>query len=158
MSSSDIPPGNASDLRSTGKSRFDGRAVFGILSIAIALVIIAASIRLFAGGFVHGAQRYGERGLCYTYLDLFGSGSRSLVFALSTCAWPVLVVGALGLAAFGVLSTRKQASSWVRRLSWAGLISALVSALVYSVIFGLWFLGNLFCNYSNFPSPPYNTL
>ena len=154
MTASDAPPGNTSEVQLKGKGRFDWRAVFGILSIAIALVIVAASVRLFAGGFVHSTQRYGERGLCYTYLDLFGAGSRSLVFALSTCAWPVLVVAGLGLAAFGVLSTRKQASSRVRRLSWAGLSSVLVSAWVVSVIFGLWFLGNLFCNYSNFLSPP----
>jgi hypothetical protein len=154
MTARDAPPGNTSEAQSEGRSRFDWRAVFAILAIAIALTVVAAGVRLVARGFERHAQRTGERGLCYTYLDLYGVGSGSAVGALSPCAWPVLVVAGLGLAAFGVLSTRKQASSRVRRLSWAGLIFALVSALVYSVIFGLWFLGNLLCNYSNFLSPP----
>jgi hypothetical protein len=145
MTASVAPPRNTSEVRSTGQSRFDRRAVFGILSIAIALVIAAAGVRLFAEGFAHGAQRDGDRGLCYTWLDIFGTGGRSPVFALSACAWPVLVFAALGLAAFGVLGARKQASSRVRRLSWAGLISALPAALTYSVIFCLWLLGNLLC-------------
>jgi len=157
MTVSDAPPGNTSEVQSKGKSRFDWRAVFGILSIAIALVIVAAGVRLIAVGFVRSAQGQGERGLsyiCYTYIDPSVAWSRSPVAASSTCAWPLLVVAGLGLGAFGVLSTRKQASRRVRRLSWAGLSSVLVSAWVVSVIFGLWFLGNLFCNYSNFLSPP----
>lgn len=145
MTASNSPPRKTSEVRSTDKSRSDRQAVFGILSIAIALVIAAAGVRLFAEEFAHGALRDGDRGLCYTWLDIFGTGGRSPVFALSACAWPVLVFAALGLAAFGVLGARKQASSRVRWLSWAGFICALASALAYSVTFGLWFLGNLLC-------------
>jgi hypothetical protein len=154
VTAGNVPPRDTTEVQSKGKSRFDRQAVSGILSIAIALVIAAAGVRLFAAGFAHGAPRDGERGLCYTWLDIFVTESRSSCFALSACAWPVLVFAGLGLAAFGVLGASKQESSRVRRLSWAGFICALASALAYSVIFCLWLLGNLLCNYSNFLSPP----
>lgn len=74
MTASNSPPRKTSEVRSTDKSRFDRQAVFGILSIAIALVILAAGVRLFAPGFAHCAQRDGERGLCYPWLGSFGTG------------------------------------------------------------------------------------
>jgi hypothetical protein len=97
---------------------------------------------------VHSAQGCGERGLCFTYWDPFAAGNWGLSFLLSFLACPVVVGAGLAVAAVGVLSTCRQASSQVRRVSWAGLIAVLLSALVYWVIFGLWFLGNLLCDFS----------
>jgi hypothetical protein len=151
--SSSVPAANTGQVQPKGAGRFDWRGLFGILAIAIALVILAASVRLFAVGFAHSAQGHAGRNLCYTYLDVYRAGSRSGALGWSL-AWPVLVVAGLGLGALGVLSTRRQGSIGVRRVSWAGLTCALTSALVYSAVFGLWLLGNLFCNYSNFLSPP----
>jgi hypothetical protein len=154
MTASDVPPQHASEAPSKANTRFDWRTVFGILSIAIALVILAAGVWLLAVGFGKGARSAGEPGIvyrvCYTYFYPSGAGSWLAVLRLSSCIVPLVVGAGLGLAAFGLLSTRKQASSRVRRLSWAGLGSVTASALLYSVIFGLWFLGKLLCNYSNF--------
>jgi hypothetical protein len=145
------PAADTGEVQPKGAGRFDWRSLFGILAIAIALVILVASVRLFAAGLASSPP--GQRNLCYAYLDVYGVGGRSGALAWSW-AWPMLVVAGLGLGVLGVLSTRRQAWIGLRRLSWAGLASALTSALVYSAVFGLWILGNLFCNYSNFLSPP----